>query len=230
MKLNIRTPNTVVKTRDDFDNYVRKPHGLDLGYNYQNLSNLSMLKDLSIYCGYQVISPILKPLIENHIPIEKLEIFKGILDDEASEYISQMKQLKCLDLNTIYDLHFFDDTRIINWFKNLPELQVFETDDCSIIINVDTLKTIISYAKKLTHLQIEMQPEATIELNDYNTILEMVKARNVETCLQVTTMGPLNIDVPADVLSENKAWLKIYGHSWPMVGFCLTTDDSYNLV
>lgn len=227
--LTVCTPNTVVKTPDDLYKYAKKSSGLDLGFNYEALSNLTMLNVLNIHCGYQIVSPILNSLIENSVPIERLTIAKAIFDIEAFEYICKLKRLIYLTMSSIYYVNV-NESHLIKWTKELPELQTLCTDKSS--ITIDTLKRMISYAKKLTFLQIRMIEGTKLELNDYNTMLEMVKCRPMETRLEIKTLGCEN-EVPADVLAKNKRWLYLSCVSWPgftITGSTLTTDKYNNLV
>lgn len=222
-KINIQKRNTKFNSNESFISYLRAPSELDIGFNLQYLSKLSMLNDLTLHFNYQIVSSALKIVAENNIPIEKLSLWKGVMYHDAFESICQMNRMNKLYLNSICSPGL-DENHLVELAKHLPDLQEMRLSQCSIKANADSLKRMISHLNKLKSIHIGVQPETKIELNDYNTMLDIVKNRPVETHLKIIMHGDnVNVDVPEEIRKKNRAWFEIHGNTeddW-WVGFSL---------
>lgn len=226
-KINIQMRNTEFNSSESFRSYLRAPSELNIGFNHQYLSKFSMLNDLTLDFSYQIVSPVLKNLVENKIPINRLYLSKGVMYHDGFESICQMNQMNQLDLSSICSPDL-NENHLIELSKNLPDLREMRLNQCSIKANADSLKRMISHLNKLKSLRIGVQPETKIELNDYNTMLEIVKNRPVKTHLEIIMRGDnVNVDVPEEIRKKNRAWFEIHGVTeadW-FVGFCIQIES-----
>lgn len=190
-----------------FKRCFKEPGELMICFNHKCLSSLTMLNELTLNFNYYLVFPVLKSLVDHNIPIKYLSLIEGTMDDWAIESICQLKQINTLNLNTIYSSDL-NGNHLIRLGNNLPELQNLSLSQCSMEIDSDSLKCLVSNAKNLKSLRIGMQGEATIELSDYNTILEIVKSRDVRTPLEIKLIES-KINVPEDIRLKNKTWLDI---------------------
>lgn len=67
------------------------------------------------------------------------------MDIEAFLCICQMKQINKLRLKSIYSRDL-EENHLIEWAKQLPELEEISFDKCSIKVNANSLKLLISSA------------------------------------------------------------------------------------
>lgn len=189
------------------DEYLRKPSKLGVCFNYQYLTNFRMLVELDMDFGYQFVTPVLKLLVEHNSPIRNLCLVEGVMDIEVFETLSQMKQISHLYLYTMYSL-YLNENHLVKLIKELPELQKLSLSECSIEATTNSLKRMISCGKKLKSIEIEAKPETKIELNEYNTMLEIVKSRNLPYGLEIEISGA-KIEVPKDILLKNSSFFKL---------------------
>lgn len=224
-KILIHLPIGVIDSLKSFRKYLTAPSKLNMGFNHKYLNNLTMLNELTLYFGYQHVSPLLKSLVEKKIPIKRLCLIDGIVDNDAFKTISQMKNLIYLGLGSIYTPDP-SENHLVELAKQLPELEELWFDRCSIRATANSLKAMISYAKKLKMVEICMQPGTKISFDDYNTMVEIVKSRKVKTNLSIKMKGA-KIDVSEDIRAKNQIWLKIHARDSPefMTEFVLKIED-----
>lgn len=205
--LNIHIEKRISNVTQFFERCFNGPDELMICFNHKCLSSLTMLNELTLNFNYYLVFPVLKSLVDYNIPIKYLSLIEGVMDEGAIQSICQLKQINTLNLHTIYSSDL-NGHHLIHLAKNLPELQDLSLSQCSMEIDLDSLKCLVSYAKKLKSLGIGMIDEAIIELSDYSTILEIVKSRDVRTPLGIKLIES-KINVPEDIRLENKTWLDI---------------------
>lgn len=206
--LSIHIEERISNVAQFFERCFNEPIELMTCFNHKCLSSLTMLNELTLHFNYYLVYPVLKSLVDYNIPIQYLCLIEGVMDDLAIESICQLKQINTLHLHTIYSSDL-NGNHLVRLGKNLPELENLSSCQCSMEMDSDSLKCLVSYAKNLKSLKIGMQGEATIELSEYNTILEIVKSRDVRIPLEIELIES-EINVPEDIRLKNETWLDIH--------------------
>lgn len=172
--------------------------------NIQCLSNLLNLTEFSMNFCFQDASPLCQSFVSKYVKIQKLNIREAILTSDGIDSICQLKELTKL----IWGLHLRKN-HLIELVKRLPILDTIELAECSTRADLVTLKKMLSYGKKLKCLSIRMEPHTKFDVQEYQTILQIILSRPVKTQMHLRLIGG-TFDVPENIRSQNEDWLSIY--------------------
>lgn len=153
--------------------------GAELEEIIPNLSRLNCLKVLKLDFKWICVKPLLKGLAGNRVPIERLKIISGVIDTEAIEVISQMKQIKILNLNKCYGL---TDEHIIHLAKELLQLKELDLNHRYIGISTNGLKKMLALSNKLSLLKLN---SIYINVDDYQMMMRTVQSRTEKVKLLI---------------------------------------------
>lgn len=178
------------------------------GTHFQSLGQLHALKILKLNFNTLPTIPLLKCLVENKVSIEDLKVYNGYVNCEAIKYISQMNQIKKLEL--IENDGVFTDEHLIQLAKGLPQLNELRLKEPPNEITSIGLKQMLAHAQKLSLLQLESVYSITIDVNDYKAMLKTVKNRpgKVNLLIKITSDGD-KVEVDETMLAENREILFI---------------------
>lgn len=189
----VRTPNieelTYTFTFKDDD---------ELEVNVVHLSGLKKLKHLEIL-GVPLFStkPLIDSLANNAVPIEYFEI-RIYSDSDLVENLPKLKQLKS---TCIYEC---SQETLINSIKEMPCLQKIHVQ----IFKDATVPGLLQILESVQNVNLTLNSieKLSIDLNEYNLILTLVKNHHLKVDLYIYDA---NIDVTHDILEANGNFLKI---------------------
>lgn len=171
----------------------------------QLLGKLRSLEVLKLeMCGTK-IAPLARRLVKNKTAIEHLKLNDGVIDDDAVEWLSRLKQVKILILSEIAGL---TAKHSIYLAKELPKLSEFYFDSISDCFDIFAMRKIITNAKKLSKLSLESIRGIEIDENDYKSLLKIVQSRaeNIQLLIEITGDG---VSLPNQMIWANQEWLDI---------------------
>lgn len=178
----------------------------ECGWSFSS-SKLSSLKVLKLNCGWSSFcAPFIHELAKNKVPIEHLILIGNEIDDTTIKSVSQLKQIKILELE--FDLKL-TEKNIIELAKELPLLEKFylvfsNGKDFSI----DDLVEMVAHAKKLKYFELDNNVSMIVDENVYLSILNAMRGRPEENHLSINiSSGEFN--VPANIVSMNRHLLSI---------------------
>lgn len=175
---------------------------------FEKLGQLNCLKVLKLNFNSLSVTPLMKSLVENRAPIEKLAIIKGQLDTEAIDTIAQMKEIQILDFVKCYGL---TDEHIIAMATGLPQLQEFHLQKLvSANLSTTGMKKMVAQASKLKLLELNFIDDIEIDVNDYKMMLKAVQNRpeKIKLLIEIKNNGD-KVDGIEEILMENRNYLEI---------------------
>lgn len=89
--------------------------------NVQNLGQLSSLRVLRVDFKSMSVTPLIKALAENQVPIEELALEHGEIDTAAIAYMAELKQMKSVSLYSVSGLPNGDIFQLV---QQLPDLVI----------------------------------------------------------------------------------------------------------
>lgn len=187
----------------EFNDSTEETHFLR---DVQFLSHLKSLKVLKINLQSYSMFSLVSSLAANDSSIEHLELHESSVDGKAIEKIAQLKQIKILKVSQI-DL---TDEHLILLAKGLPQLHQLHLYEASDEVSTIGIKKMISHAKRLSMLKIASMDNIEIDVDDYKAMLKHVQNRpeKLKLSIEITGHGG-KVDVPEEILRENREWLHI---------------------
>ncbi|XP_055326814.1 uncharacterized protein LOC129580421 [Sitodiplosis mosellana] len=166
------------------------------------LGQLRALKVLKLNFNLLLVTPLLKILVENKVPIEDMKLYNGDLDSKAIEYICAMKQIKKLELNE--NMGVLTDEHLVQLAKELPNLDVLHLKELPSDVTIIGLKNMLAHAQKLSLLHLESVYSIKVNVDDYKAMLKTVKSRRekIKLVIKITSSGD-KVEVDECVLAEN---------------------------
>lgn len=174
-----------------------------LADNLPILSQLTSLKDLTLNFDSVEIEALMKNLAEKKVPIEKLKIINGKINDDAISSISKLTNVKVLEFVSITEK--LTDEYLVQLAKEMPELQELRLEKYSSEITTIGLKKMLPHAKKLSLLVLKSIDSITVDVDDYKAMLKSVQSRSekVKLRIELTSSGD-KVNVPDTILAENR--------------------------
>lgn len=190
-------------------NFIRMIH---------HLGDLTQLKVLKLNLDGKSAASLCAALIAKAIPIEHLQFYNGICDDSTIANISQMKQLKVLEL---CDMDCLTDQHMIRLAKDLgshlEKLQLKGSTAES--LTTIGLKKMLPFATKLSLLTLKSET-ITIDADDYDAILNTLRKRPEKTALLFTFIsGGRKVNVMGTIQMENRHIFNIDEKRYEDFGF-----------
>ncbi|XP_031622959.1 uncharacterized protein LOC116340547 [Contarinia nasturtii] len=186
-----------------------------------HLANLNNLTNFQMGFNYQDASPLIELFAFNKLNLQYLSLRDTKINTKTIDSICQMNEINEIIFYSVLGLDL-NEKHLVQLAKHLPELKTFSLYQCSMKADVSSLKKILSYAKKMEHLQIIMQPEAKVDRKEFQTISNIVQSRINKTSIQIKMLGG-KLAVAKRVLSKHKEWIDIYCNNSfddAMLGFC----------
>lgn len=170
----------------------------DFVKNLPHLAKLTSLKVLKIDLITITAKQLSDLLTANDTPIEHLKLNFDKIDKDAIESISKMKKLKILEL---CDTEFTDND-LMELAKGLGhQLEKLRLSNSTAKnLTMIGLKKMLPFATKLSYFTMNSET-ITIDLDDYRTMLDVVKKRAEKRSLLFELTG--QIYVPKTILLEN---------------------------
>lgn len=178
------------------------------GFNqdFMCLSQLSKLNALTISCRYYSFSSAIDAMAAANIPLERLNIEKSNVDDQADVFvaaISKFKNLKSLKLSEISSLNLSHLTTIAESLVELTELHLSK----SIALNRGNIVVLMQSIKKLEHFHYQNVSEGKMYIDDnvHAEMAEMVKIakeRHKKIHLKISRISDFFIDWGAEIRYE----------------------------
>lgn len=135
-------------------------------------------------------------------PIQHMRLSHGIISTECVTNISQMKELKILELNEISGLNDGHITELAKGLGHQLEKLRFE-GSTAVNLTVTGLKHMLRYAVKLTVLYLE-SCNITIDVESYEVMLNILQNRPEKIKFSLVLRGRRgNVKVSEEVLMEN---------------------------
>lgn len=192
----------------DFQEVTRALH--EFAKSVVHLDRLKCLKVLKLDFKTLPVAPLMKGLAANRAPIEHLTIKRGEMDIDAIKAISQMKYMQFLELSGVQAL---TDEHLIRLAKELHRLKEIHLEDLSDVPTTSGLLGILSYAKNVSVLHLKSVGNFTINADDLENILKIVKSRpkRIKLLIQLMHNGEKGrkFDVPEEILFKNNNYLTI---------------------
>lgn len=175
-----------------------------------HLDRLKWLKVLKLDFRSLPVSPLMKGLVAIQAPIEHLKIKRGEMDIDAIMAISQMKHMQFLELSEVDAL---TDEYLIKLAEELHRLKEIHLEDLSYAPTTIGVLEVLSYAKRVSVLSLKSVENFTIDVDDFETILSIVKSRpeKFKLFIQIMHNGEKGkkVDVPEAILLKNNNYLHI---------------------
>lgn len=191
---------------------MRSYDRLDFVKSAVHFKKLTALKWLEIYCGNELISPVINELAAAHVPLKCLILSEFIASRKLFNGISQLKQLETLQFfnGTNVHLHIRGIVQMVGCLTKLSDLRFFGFHN---LTTTDFLK-IIRCAPKLRHLQFF--PNQTFGIDLYLEICELVRKREEMCRLEINLQSDVQSNlqssspfIPEELLEANSHLLKI---------------------
>lgn len=170
----------------------------------QDIIRLSQLNNLKKFsCSFRrcSIAPLMQAFASQNVPIECLDVNEGIIDNDAIQFISQIK--------TISKLHFarsinLNDKHLIDLACNLPNLvnlSIFKrcTSPTQTEITINGIKKLLQHGNQLSKLILD---EPIKRINDFDEIMRIIKSRNNGIKLNIELHSIVEKNIPAKKLSK----------------------------
>lgn len=176
-----------------------------------SIGKLTRLKVLKYKCTEEfAATALIYELAKQQVPIEHLQLMSGRFDGNTMKSLTQLKQIKILELQFIADL---TERHIIEMAKELPLLETFRLKTFQFLPNdrylsVDGLVEMIKHAKNLSAVILNGTQHIKININNYRTMLKAVHERSEKNHLSMEISSG-QVDVSEDILFENRNWLSI---------------------
>lgn len=184
-----------------------------------HLGALKLLKSLTLYCYELPVEPLLQALIESSVPIDHLILSNFELSSNMADSLSKMNQLLELQLDEVYVY----SEHLVKIVKNVPHMKslyLFKSGQ----VSVSDIKQLVKASNKLSNLTIINKRKYTIVEDDFKTLAQSVEHRFNGTTLEVTIgLKTIELEVPRDVIDENRKWLHIRNMC---IGSTFVADDS----
>lgn len=176
--------------------------------NIRCLGQLRSLNMLALDLGSNLMTSLMASLVMNKVPIQTLRLWDGKINVETIDLISQLKQIKNLELVKVSGMV---SENLIELAKRLPQIKRFLSYKTPITITISTLKKMISNACNLTQLLLEgIELIGAIDIDDYKTMLTLVRNRKKKLDICLLDCNHLShITVPSEVLNENQDFICI---------------------
>ncbi|XP_037052190.1 uncharacterized protein LOC119085812 [Bradysia coprophila] len=168
--------------------------------NVLQLGRLKRLRNLRLDFNGNDPSPLLDAILQNGIQLKLLNIYNGVIGNDAMVLLSRFETLHKLEIVSSH----YDEDDLIQLVKELPTLSqlIISLDyiPSSAANMIDTITSIISNGKNLSHLNVmvnKFSEITSIGTNDYNAILKIVEQRVVPvvnlTVIITGFYGPKNV-------------------------------------
>lgn len=182
--------------------------------NADTLGQLNSLKSLTFHLNYcDSALPLMRALANGNVPIEHLKLLGGSIHNDSVKFMSQLKKMNIFELN---DVDGLTNEMLVELAMEWPEIESFRfVTDIFHNITIAGLKKCVKHAKKLANLTLDGELDScTIEVIDYEELLEMVKNRpeQVQLTIKIIDAGGV-VNVPVSILNENREWLAIEENS-----------------
>lgn len=143
---------------------------------FQTFGQLRALKVLKLDFYAESIAPLMHILATNKVPIEHLKLINGNINGYAIGQISELKKVKTLELIEMFGK--IDDELMIELAENLPNLEeMCIREPPSESITTKGLKKMLTHAKKLSALSLELIDSVTIDVDDYKAMIKTIQSR-----------------------------------------------------
>lgn len=189
-------------------NKLRTP--IDFIEHLLQFANFKSLHSLKLPCFQFSVTPLLRSLRSNNIPMQQLELIDCRMDDESFHDIFQMKSIRILSITGIEAL---SHDQFVGLAKELPELQVLRIETPyrhDPRITIDDIKSFAQQSKNLYLLTIGTINHMTIDQGWYNHLLDsMVKDRRKTLTITIIYENLMNILVPKQTLMKHKQRIRI---------------------
>lgn len=177
-------------------------------YDNQDIAYLSRLRKLkSLDCGVSTLSSIaafINCFAENMIPLEKLVFGKNI-EDNLTDKMLTLKSLKHVVINSYEAIPIEDFIKLLKSQTSLERIKVYPSSfDLPTLLAY--LEEMLKYGHNLTQLACTV---AAIDFNlaDYKSIIDLTMYR---INIRISVMGDeLTINIPKNVLQDNRKWINI---------------------
>lgn len=97
---------------------------LDFIENAKRLKHLKALKSIRLNGYSRSVSPVLSELVAAHIPLESLEVYRSILDEQSIMAITKMKTIKTLYFSSSNQMEFSIYKGLIEKLSELTHLRL----------------------------------------------------------------------------------------------------------
>lgn len=163
-----------------------------------HLTRLKSLTNLTLDCQFFSVKLLIDDFIKEATPISEFNIRFGTVDIELIEKLANLKSLKDLQLFRVK----MNKVSLIDLVQKLPQLDVLDIDIEG--IDVKEIKKMLPYAANLTKLKIGSdRSNVQIEINDYKSLLNVVKSREKANRLCITiTSECQKVFVPRYLLQD----------------------------
>lgn len=176
----------------------------------QHIGHLRSLKSLRLDFNGQEATPLAKVLAENHSPMEDFEIIRACFENTAIDWISQLQEINTLNMAGAWGINDEHLIRLARNLSKLHELRLVAYDGVSTIAGIIQM---FHYAKNLSIFQLICRgySEMTVNLDDYNNMLDMIRNWPHFICTYLEIYGErIRINVPKEIVEENRHILNIY--------------------
>lgn len=177
----------------------------EIDKNVQSLMNMKSLKTLQLNCEILSVQSLVDSLLEQKTVIEKFGIIGGTIDKEICAKLSKWSHLTALHLIGTK----MDHMKLIDLAKVLPrlaELYIQNLDG----VNMNALERMLPHANNLHTLDIvSIKSDMVMSIDNYNTVLNIVKNRANGIKLTINMHGKRNVSVPRSLIQTNCYWLDI---------------------
>lgn len=183
----------------------------------QHIGNLRSLKLLHLNFNRLEATPLAKALAENNSSIEDLKMVEAYFDYAAIDWISQLREINTLNMDRVLGMTDEHLITLASRLSELQELRLFAWDGAFTIAGIIQ---VLSCAKKLSIFKLECVglfnlSEMTINLDDYNSMLDMIQNWPHFICTAFEIRGEkIQINVPKEILEENRHILHIWEESF----------------